>query len=56
VRLEDDDSMTVAAPFGLEDVFAMRLRPNPDRDVAADWDRVTASAVSRWPEACVDTG
>ena len=30
-RLEPDGRMAVVAPFGLEDLFAMRLRPNPIR-------------------------
>jgi hypothetical protein len=29
VRLEPDDRLTIVAPFGLEDLFALRLRPNP---------------------------
>lgn len=29
VRLEADDSLTLAAPLGLEDLFALRLRWNP---------------------------
>jgi hypothetical protein len=55
VRLETDDGITVEAPFGLEDVFEMRLRMNPVRGVAADWDRVIGAAVSRWPELSVET-
>jgi hypothetical protein len=51
VRLEDDDTISVAAPFGLEDVFDMILRPNPNRPEARGWARVTASARGRWPEA-----
>jgi hypothetical protein len=31
VRLERDDALTVVAPFGLEDLFALRLAPNPRR-------------------------
>lgn len=54
VRMEEDGSLTVVAPFGLEDVFAMRLRANPLRGVAADWDRITASAAARWPELTVE--
>lgn len=53
VRLEADDEITVAAPFGLDDVFAMRLRPNPLRHVARDWDRVVGSVQQRWPELVV---
>lgn len=54
VRLEADDRIAVAAPFGLEDVFALRLRVNPLRGRAVDWDRVTGSARRRWPELTVD--
>ncbi|NJC40186.1 hypothetical protein GGQ87_000444 [Brevundimonas alba] len=50
VRLEDDDSISVAAPFGLDDVFGMVLRPNPRRGLANGWARVVANATARWPE------
>jgi hypothetical protein len=53
-RLAGDGTITVVAPFGLDDVFAMRLRPNPLRDVAPDWDRVVAGVVARWPELTVE--
>jgi hypothetical protein len=53
VRLEPDDTISVAAPFGLEDVFSMTLRPNPDRPLARGWDRAVSSAVARWPEVRV---
>lgn len=55
VRLEDDDSISIAAPFGLEDMFAMVLRPNPHRPLAKGWDKVVASASARWPELRVET-
>ncbi len=50
VRLEKNDAISVAAPFGLEDVFSMTLRPNPYRQRAKGWDRIVASASARWPE------
>lgn len=53
VRPEADGTMSVEAPFGLDDVFAMRLRVNPLRGVAADWDRIVGSARARWPELTV---
>jgi uncharacterized protein len=53
VRLEADDAITMAAPFGLEDVFAMVVRPNPNRPVAKNWHRVTDKAIERWPELTV---
>lgn len=56
VRLEPDDRLTVAAPFGLDDVFAMVIRPNPTRPIAADWDRVIEKLRARWPELTVEKG
>jgi hypothetical protein len=53
VRLEADDAISVAAPLGLEDMFAMVLRPNPNRPVARGWDKVVVSATERWPELTV---
>jgi len=49
VRLEADDAITVLAPFGLEDLFAMRLRPNPRRQTGG-FARTAASVSARWPE------
>jgi hypothetical protein len=55
VRMEADDSLSVFAPFGLEDLFAMHLRPNPLRvKGAGGWDRTTASAQARWPEITLE--
>ena len=53
VRLEADDRITVAAPFGLEDVFALTIRPNPNRPRARGWAKVVESARDRWPELTV---
>jgi len=53
VRLELDDAISIAAPFGLEDVFSMTLRPNPNRPLARGWDKAVASARARWPELTV---
>ena len=53
VRLEADEAITVAAPFGLEDVFSMTIRPNPNRPVAKSWAKVIDSARARWPELTV---
>lgn len=49
VRLEADGAMTIVAPFGLEDLFALRLRPNPQR-ITNGFARTAASAKARWPE------
>lgn len=53
IRLEGDDRVSVAAPFGLEDVFDRVIRPNPNRPRARGWDRAIGSAVTRWPEVRV---
>ncbi len=55
VRLEKDDHLRVWAPFGLEDLFALRLRPNPLRvKGAGGWERTTGSAKARWPEISIE--
>lgn len=53
VRLEAEGAISVAAPFGLQDVFDMVIRPNPNRPRATGWDKVIASARARWPELTV---
>lgn len=55
VRLEDDGSISVAAPFGLADVFGLVVRPNLLRPPAKGWERATASVLARWPELRVIT-
>jgi hypothetical protein len=52
VRLEADDRLTVLAPFGLEDLFALRLRPNPLR-ATQGFERTAAAVRGRWPEVMV---
>ncbi len=53
VRLGANDDLTIVAPFGLEDLFAMRLRPNPLRP-SAGFARTVQNAKSRWPEVTVE--
>ena len=53
VRLEEADTISVAAPFGLEDVFGMVLRPNPNRPLAKGWARAVSNAMERWPELTI---
>jgi hypothetical protein len=55
VRLGNDDRLHVAAPFGLADLFALRLRPNPLRP-SAGFDRVAVGVTRRWPEVRVEGG
>jgi len=54
VRLEADDALTVVAPFGLDDLFALRLRPNPIRPTTG-FGRASAGVLQRWPELRVET-
>lgn len=58
VRLESDGSLTVAAPYGLADIFNMVLRPNPalrsnPQSIAAHVEKAR-SARERWPEVTVE--
>jgi hypothetical protein len=53
VRLEVDDRLAVFAPFGLDHLFALRLRPNPLR-ATAGFARAAASVRARWPEVVVE--
>jgi hypothetical protein len=55
VRLEADDRLTIAAPFGLEDLFGLCLRPNPNRPVE-DFRRKVSGVLARWPELKVEDG
>jgi hypothetical protein len=54
-RLEADNRLTIVAPFGLEDLFALRLRPNPIR-VTGGFERIAANVKARWPELSVEPG
>jgi hypothetical protein len=48
-RLEPDGRMNIFAPFGLEDLFALKLRPNPVRRTGG-FARTAEAARRRWPE------
>ena len=50
LRLLDDDSFTLYAPFGLDDIFAMRITPNPDRDNRRTHETKAARQKAIWPE------
>ncbi len=52
-RLEPDGRMTILAPFGLEDIFALRLRPNPVRQTLG-FQRTAEAAQRRWPELTIE--
>ena len=53
VRLEHDDRFDVAAPFGLDDLFAMVIRPNRALDNAASHIEKARRAKAIWPELVV---
>ncbi|WP_300576851.1 nucleotidyltransferase family protein [Phenylobacterium sp.] len=48
-RLEPDGTLRLFAPFGLSDLFALRLVPNPRR-ATLGFARTAAAAQARWPE------
>jgi hypothetical protein len=52
-RLDPDDRLQIQAPFGLADLFALRLRPNPRRK-SLHFARTCASVIRRWPEVVVE--
>ena len=55
VRLAPDGRLDIAAPFGLADCFAMRLRPNPTPTFSrSNFDKVTQGLKARWPEAAIE--
>ncbi|MHA6688864.1 nucleotidyltransferase family protein [Devosia sp. A449] len=53
VRLEADDSLSLFAPFGLDDIFAFRITPNPTLDNAVTHASKAARAVAVWSELTV---
>jgi hypothetical protein len=53
VRLEDDGRLDIAAPFGLDDMFAMIMRPNPACPHQATFDRKAARVRLIWPEITI---
>jgi hypothetical protein len=54
-RLEDDDGLHIEAPFGLQDLFALRLRPNPRRRTLG-FAPACENVLRRWPELVVENG
>ena len=52
VRLLADSRLHIEAPFGLEDLFALRLRPNPNR-VTQGFAKISTKIRERWPEAVI---
>lgn len=50
VRLLDDDSLEVYAPYGLDDIFSFRITPNYVNDNRDTHEAKGARAKSVWPE------
>jgi hypothetical protein len=53
VRLESDDRLDIAARFGLDDIFAMVIRPNHGLDNAASHARKARRVKASWPKVTV---
>ncbi len=53
VRLEDDGRLNVIAPFGLDDIFAMVIRPNYALENAASHAAKAQRAKAIWSEVVV---
>ena len=53
VRLEADDRLHIVAPFGLADLFALRLVPNFYRK-SVGFARASADVRRRWPEVVIE--
>jgi hypothetical protein len=53
IRLEADDRLHIEAPFGLADLFALRLRPNPRRKTVG-FTRTALEVRRRWPEVIIE--
>ncbi len=52
-RLDREGRMEIFAPFGLVDIFSMRLRPNPIRKTSG-FQRTAEAAKARWPELRIE--
>lgn len=50
VRLHTDGRLEITAPFGLENIFAMRLVPNPAIDNGATYAEKAARMKRLWPD------
>jgi uncharacterized protein len=53
VRLQVDDRLDIVAPFGLDDLFAMIIRPNRTMQNAASFANKAARARLFWPEVTI---
>jgi uncharacterized protein len=55
VRLDPDERLHIEAPFGLADLFVLRLRPNPRRKTA-HFAHTSVDVRRRWPEVVIEDG
>ncbi len=55
VRLEHDDSLTIHAPFGLDDIFSFRIRPNHAIDNRETYEIKARRALEYWPELTIQS-
>jgi hypothetical protein len=59
VRLEPDERLTVIAPHGLDDLFALALRPTPRGRERRDAYRARLASkdwLVQWPRLTIDPG
>ncbi|WP_244327923.1 nucleotidyltransferase family protein [Roseibium sp. RKSG952] len=54
VRLTDEDRLEIRAPFGLANIFALRLVPNLMKDNAQTYTEKAARMMQYWPELTVE--
>lgn len=52
-RLEQDGNLSLCAPYGLADIFALRIVPNTSRPNRATYEAKAARAKALWPELTV---
>ena len=50
VRLRPDDTLEIYAPYGLADIFALRVVPNPMQNNRATHEAKAARQIALWPE------
>lgn len=50
MRLMGDDSFTLYAPFGMDDIFSFRITPNPDRDNRRTHETKAMRQKQVWPK------
>ncbi|MFM2354395.1 MAG: hypothetical protein RLZZ528_131 [Pseudomonadota bacterium] len=53
IRMGTDDSLTLYAPYGLDDIFAFRITPNPVLDNRATHEAKAKRQLVHWPELTV---